>query len=224
MPGASLKSMADIIPTVVPKTLDDVVKARKRYPFAASLHVDIADGIFAPNTTWAISPTEKLPEAAAANYEVHLMVQNPLQAGLSFARAGASRIIGHVEAFDHAERAQEAFDMWQKAGAKEVGIAILMETSLEELTFYVGLCDFVHMMTIATIGKQGIPFDPRSIERVATLHKRYPHITISVDGGESKDTIGQLLDAGATRFCVGSALSKAKDAEKEFARLQKIAA
>jgi ribulose-phosphate 3-epimerase len=216
--------MADIIPTVVPKSLDDIARARKRYPFAASLHVDVADGVFAPNTTWSISPSEKLPDAAAANYEVHLMVQNPLQAGLSFARAGAMRIIGHVEAFDHAERAQEAFDMWQKAGAKEVGIAVLMETSLEELTMYVGLCDFVHMMTIATIGKQGIPFDPRSLERVATFHKRYPRVTISVDGGGSKDTIEGLLHAGATRFCVGSALTKAKDPEKEFARLQKIAA
>lgn len=217
--------MMEIVPTVVPKSLEDVVAARKRYgAFAPALHVDIADGIFAPNTTWSVSPVEKLPDAATANYEVHLMVQNPLQAGLSFARAGARRIIGHVEAFDHAERVQEAFDMWQKAGAKEVGIAVLMETPLEELTVYVGLCDFVHMMTIATIGKQGIPFDPRSIERVAMFHTRYPHVTISVDGGESKDTIGKLIAAGATRFCVGSALSKAKDPEKEFARLQKIAA
>jgi len=214
---------ADIIPTVVPKSLDDVARARKRYPFAASLHVDIADGVFAPNTTWTVGPVEKLPDAGAANYEVHLMVQNPLQAGLSFARAGARRIIGHVEAFDHAERAQEAFDMWQKAGAKEVGIAILLETPLEELTFYVGLCDFVHMMTIASIGKQGIPFDQRSVERVTTLHKRYPHVTISVDGGENARTIEKLTEAGATRFCVGSVLAKARNPEKEFARLQAAA-
>lgn len=216
--------MIEIIPTVVPKSLDDVALARKRYgAFAPALHIDIADGIFAHNTTWSVSPVEKLPDAATVRYEVHLMVQNPLQAGLSFARAGAQRIIGHVEAFDHAERAQEAFDMWQKAGAKEVGIAILMETPLEELTFYASLCDFVHMMTIASIGKQGIPFDPRSIDRVATLHKRYPHVTISVDGGGSKDTIDGLLHAGATRFCVGSVLAKAKNPAKEYARLAAVA-
>lgn len=223
MQGASQNSMLEIVPTVVPKSLTDVVDARARYSFAPSLHIDIADGIFAPNTTWSLGPTEKLPDATAAEYEVHLMVHNPLQTGLSFARAGAKRIIGHIESFDHAERAREAFDMWQHGGAKETGVAILLDTPLEELTFYVELCDFVHMMTIAKIGKQGAAFDERSIERVAAVRKRYPHVTISVDGGGSKDTISDLVRAGASRLCVGSALAKAKDPEKEFARLQQVA-
>lgn len=210
----------EIIPTVVPKSIDDIVAARKRYgAFAPTLHIDIVDGVFAPNTTWMIGPTEKLPDATTTKYEVHLMVQNPLQSGLNFARAGASRIIAHVEAFDNAERAREAFDMWTRAGAKETGIAILLDTPLEELTFYLELCDFVHMMTIAKIGKQGFKFDERSIERVKEVHKRYPRITISTDGGETEENIDDLARAGATRFCVGSALMKAKDPRKEYARL-----
>ena len=216
--------MIEIIPTVVPQSLDDVVAARERYgAFAPSLHIDIVDGIFAPNKTWMPSPVEKLLDASIINYEIHLMVENPLQIGLTFARAGASRIIGHIEAFPNAECAREAFDMWQKAGAKETGIAILLDTPLEEITFYLDLCDFVHLMTIAKVGRQGFKFDERSIERVAEIHTRYPHVTISVDGGETKDTVDDLARAGATRFCVGSALAKAKDPEKAYAQLRNAA-
>ena len=209
----------EIIPTVVPSSLDDILVARKKYPFARSLHIDIADGRFAPNTTWTLRPGEKLPDAAQVEYEVHLMIENPLQAGLTFARAGASRIIGHIEAFDNAERAREAFAMWSAAGAKESGIAILMDTPLEELQMYVQLCDFVHLMTIAKIGKQGYAFDERSLERITTVHKRFPQITISVDGGETKSVMEDVARAGASRFCVGSALSKAKDPEKTYLQL-----
>jgi len=212
--------MLEIIPTVVPKVFEDVVEARKRFgAFAPTLHIDAADGIFAPNKTWMPLSGEKLPDAASIKYEAHLMIDNPLSIGVAFARAGATRVIGHVEAFNNAECAQEAFDMWQKAGAKEVGVAILLETRLEELASYAQLCDFVHMMTIAKIGRQGFPFDPKSIERIKEVRSRYPNMLISVDGGETEDNVSDLAHAGATRFCIGKALAKAKDPAKEYSRL-----
>ena len=216
--------MPEIIPTVVPAALADVAAARERYGLITpNIHIDIADGVFAPNSTWTIDPAERLPEAGSAVYEVHLMVAHPLQSGLSFVRAGAKRVMAHVETFDHAEQASEVFDMWQRAGVQEVGIAILLTTPLEELSFYLQLADFVHVMTIEKIGKQGIPFDPRGVDRVAQLRAKYPDLTISTDGGGNADTIEALARAGATRFCVGSALAKAKSPEKEFARLMQVA-
>ena len=210
----------EIIPTVVPLSFEDVVGARKRYgAFAPSLHVDASDGIFASNKTWLPLSGEKFPDAQTIHYEAHLMVDNPLSIGVSFARAGATRIIGHIEAFNNAENAQEAFDMWTRAGATEVGVAILLDTPLDDLAPYVQLCDFVHMMTIAKIGRQGIRFEEAAIQRVHDVHERYPHITISTDGGEKEDNIERLARAGATRFCVGSALMKAKDPQKTYSQL-----
>ncbi|HWO07480.1 MAG TPA: hypothetical protein VNM40_02755 [Candidatus Paceibacterota bacterium] len=212
--------MSEIIPTVVPSAFIDVTAAKDRYgAFASSLHIDAADGVFAPNTTWLPVNGEKLPDSGRIMYEAHLMIEHPLSAGVSFARAGAKRVIGHIEAFENAECAREAFDMWQKAGATEMGVAILLSTPLEELAPYLSLCDFVHMMTIEKIGKQGAQFDERSIERVEAVHARYPHITISVDGGGNVKTIDVLAHAGASRFCAGSALAKAKDPAKEYSRL-----
>lgn len=209
----------EIVPTVVPVVLQDVTDAARRYAFAKLLHLDIADGIFAPNTTWTLLPGEVLPEREEIRYEVHFMVEHPLQPGLTFARAGAKRLIAHIESFPHAERASDTFDMWRKAGAEEIGVAMLLDTSLDDLHAYVELTDFVHVMTIAKIGKQGFPFDERSIERVAEIHAQYPDLPISTDGGGGEESIRKLERAGASRFCIGSALAKATDPEAEYSRL-----
>ncbi len=212
--------MIEIIPTVVPQSFDDIIAAKARYfAFSKNMHIDAVDGIFAPNRTWMPLSGEKLPEAASILYEAHLMIDNPLSYGVSFARAGARRIIAHVESFNNAECAQEAFDMWQKAGAKEVGVAINFDTRLEELAPYAVLCDFVHMMTIKEIGKQGSSFEESSVDRVAQIRARYPDLTISVDGGGGTKNIPILESAGATRFCIGTALAKAKDPAKEYSLL-----
>lgn len=212
--------MIEIIPTVVPERFDDIVAAKNRYSaFARTLHVDATDGMFALNKTWLPFGGEKLPESTAIYYEAHLMIKNPLSFGVAFARAGAKRITGHIEAFANAECAREAFAMWRKAGAEEVGVAILLTTRLEEIASYMDLCDFVHVMTIDEIGKQGVSFSDRGIERVSKLKKHYPDVVISVDGGVTSENIGELLSVGAERFCIGSALSKSRNPEKEYKRL-----
>jgi ribulose-phosphate 3-epimerase len=216
--------MIEIVPTVVPRIFDDVLEARKRYgAFAPTLHIDATDGVFAQSRTWLPLSGEKLPEAAVQKYEAHLMIENPLSIGVAFARAGAHRIIGHVEAFNNAECAREAFAMWEKAGAREVGIAIRLETPLEDLVPYLQLCDFVHVMTVASIGAQGGRFEEQSLERIGDIRARFPHLTISSDGGETVDSVDDLSRVGVTRFCIGAALAKAKDPEKEYARLEKAA-
>lgn len=210
----------EIIPTVVPDIFQDVLDARKRYAFATSLHIDAVDGTFAPGKTWLPLGGERLIDAKTTCYEAHLMIENPLSMGLAFVRAGVRRIIGHVEAFNHSEHAQETMGMWQKAGADDVGVAILMDTPLSELSPYASLIDTVLVMTISSIGKQGAPFDERAIGRISEIHARFPELTIAVDGGVSKSNIERLAEAGATRFCVGSALTKAKEPEQLFITLR----
>lgn len=202
----------EIIPTVVPDSLDAVVQARDQYaPYVQALHIDTADGRFAPNETWAPHSGETLPDPKETYYEAHMMVKNPLAAGSAFAHAGARRIVGHVETFANAESAREAFKMWRGAGAKEVGLGILFGTPLEVLEPYLPLCDCIIMMTIARIGTQGIPFEEGAVARVEALHARHPKLLISVDGGVSAKNISALARAGARRFSVGSAIAKSPD-------------
>jgi len=151
------------------------------------------------------------------------MVKDVSEIGGLLAQAGCTRIIAHVETLDSATKAQEIFDSWRKNGAREIGIAILADTPLETLEAYSDLCQSVTVMSIASIGKQGIPFDERAYGRVADLHARYPDLVIEVDGGVSETQIATLARAGATRFSVGSAIAKASDPAAMYQKLKTIA-
>ena len=214
----------EIIPTIVPDSFSDLVeKQLKLAQFTSAIHIDITDGVFAPDTTWLPTAEDSLPDAAAIFYESHLMVSEPQEIGTMFAKAGARRVIGHVEAFGDASAVEKAFNAWHSAGATEVGLGILFDTPLLAIEPYVSMCDSVLIMTIATIGKQGIPFDPRGIERVREMHKRFPDLTIAVDGGVSEENIAELVKAGASRLSVGSAISRAHEPRAVYNRLLELA-
>ena len=206
---------------MVPDSLENVLRVRNKYAhFAHTLHVDVCDGVFAPNRTWFPSPDEKLPNLDSTHYEIHLMVSDPKTVGLAFAKAGASTLLGHVEAIESPEAGHEIIGSWRSAGVKRIGIASLLQTPLEKLDPYIVASDTILLMTIASIGTQGIPYDERGAKRVEELHKKYPDLAIEVDGGVSHRNIRDLAKAGARRFCVGSALSRSEDPQLDYAKLK----
>ena len=214
--------MIEIIPTIVPASLADVGEVSKRYgSFTSFFQIDVADGVFAPNTTWLPSKGDVLPEAYG--YEVHLMVNDPGAVGTLFAKAGARALIPHIETFSDIESAKRLFKEWRDTGVRSVGIAVLLRTPLDSIAPYLPLVDFVQLMTIASIGVQGIPYDTSAPARVGEFHKRYPEVLISVDGGVSASNIGELARAGASHFGVGSAISRAPDPGGAYQRLKSLA-
>ncbi|MFZ2555472.1 MAG: hypothetical protein WAZ27_01355 [Minisyncoccia bacterium] len=204
-------NMKEVIPTIVPNSFDEISSFVSAYPFASSIHLDAADGAFAPNITWMPEEGEMLPNADSLFYEAHLMVSEPASVGLRYAHAGAKRIIAHIEAFTHPADVPHAVAAWKAAGADEVGLAITIDTPLEDLTPYVPLLDCLLIMTIAKIGTQGNIFDVRGIERLETLHGRFPGLILQADGGITEENAADVARAGATRLCVGSALSHAEN-------------
>ena len=217
--------MIEIIPTVVPHSLSDIeATADACSAFARVLHVDIADGMFARNVTWPYSAPAMLDAAMLGDFralgmqvEVHLMVENPRELGSLCAQAGALRIIGHIEVMKG--NAAEVFGEWKKSGAKEVGLGILFQTPLNVLDPHLSNCDVVQMMTIASIGMQGIPYETSAPARIEKLYVGHPDLLIGVDGGVSEKNIVELTKAGARRFCAGSALSTSADPAASYRNL-----
>src|SRR5581483_11765654 len=77
-------------------------------PFAKTVHIDILDGKFAPNTTF-LDPAPFAKFSKDFTLEAHLMVEEPTHYLKSFADAGFRRFIGHVEKMsDQAEFVAEA--------------------------------------------------------------------------------------------------------------------
>lgn len=217
--------MIEILPTCVPANGGDVKGCAEAIrQFAPSLHLDIDDGIFTHALTW---PYERpgvwsgiaAPVSPDIGIEAHLMVQEGGEIGCAFARAGARRIVGHLEGFADAATALEALGAWREAGAGEAGLALLLSTPLDAVAPLVAACDVLHLMTIAEVGTQGIPYDPRAASRVRDARARFPDALISVDGGVSLGNIGDLARAGARRFGVGSAIFGSPDPAKAYAEL-----
>ena len=215
----------EIIPTCVPTEAADLSRgAAAIRSFAHAIHIDVVDGLFAPTYTWPYSGkgsfgTFDLSGAGELVKEVHLMVAEPRAIGTAFAKAGAFRIIGHVEAFSSENGAHSTLAEWKKSGASEVGLGILMGTPFEVLEHHLLIVDVVHMMSISSIGTQGIPYDPEAPARIAEFHKKHPEVPLSVDGGVSASNIADLVRAGVRRFGVGSAIAKAADSEKAYREL-----
>ena len=199
--------------------------------FAGVVQIDIADGVFAPVTSWPYryNQTQELesraheraplPYADTVQYEAHLMVADPVRIGELLALVGVSRLVPHVEAFADPDSVRSAFLRWKDAGAREIGLAILIDTPLDALDPFVADCDVVQIMSIAKIGAQGQSFDERALQRVEELHAKYPDTMVAVDGGVSEKNIEMLVRAGANRLCVGSAISQSPDPARSYAAI-----
>jgi len=229
--------MIEIIPTnTCPPDFAELIKRSGFFAqFAEWVQLDISDGAFTPIRSWPYGEGQwaelerlaagalELPSAPPLRYETHLMVEEPRELGLRLAEAGIVRIIGHVEAFSDEKEILSALDSWRGAGAAEVGLALLLDTPLPVLLPMITACDVVQVMSIATLGKQGAPYDARAVARIKELHTKYPELVISVDGGVSEKNIAELARAGASRFGVGSAITKAPDPKAAYLNLKATA-
>jgi len=184
----------EIIPGILEQNWDAIEKKIALVkPFAQSIHIDLLDGIFAPNKTFFDpKPFEKYTKDIC--FELHMMVDNPVQYLKPWADAGFQRFIGQIENMpDIAEFVAEA----ELLG--EVGLALDTPTAVEKLAINLNDLDFVFVMTVkAGFSKQS--FLPEMLEKVKQLRQKAEFLPLEVDGGINDLTLPLALQAGATRF------------------------
>ncbi|MFZ2593507.1 MAG: hypothetical protein WAX38_01895 [Minisyncoccia bacterium] len=193
-----------------------------------SIHIDVCDGVFTPDTTYPYSDVAKydmaehgvIPQGIFT--EAHLMVLDPFQIGCEYARKGVTRLIAHREVFESDEDVLKTFDMWQSRGA-ESALSILFETPIETILSLARhpLVKHIQLMSISPIGVQGTLFDPRTLEKIKLLRSAVPECVITIDGGMNRDTICPVLRAGANRCVIGSAIIKQQDPVRAYEGLLK---
>ncbi|MDO8561792.1 MAG: hypothetical protein Q7S05_03115 [bacterium] len=229
--------MIEIIPTnTCPPDFAELSRRSESFAkFSPHVQLDIDDGVFAPAISWPYQNgqwdeleemalrSQALPFSETMKYETHLMVEDPFHLGELLARMDSMRLLPHIESFEDEQSAKDAFAAWRAAGAKEIGLAILIDTPLSALNALIPLCTVVQVMSIAKLGAQGASFDARATDRIKELHATYPDLMISVDGGVSESNIGDLVRAGARRFGVGSAISRAAEPAAAYSRLKSTA-
>ncbi len=169
------------------------------------------------NTNY-LESEENFPLWEEFNFEVDLMLPNQLQVAQSMVQLGAARIVVHASGGEVHE-ALAALQVYRTGDfAVEVGVALRSVDTPETLKAFAGLYDYVQVMGIAVEGSQGQPPDERAISLVRALREATPGMLIQVDGAVAP-RVKELVEAGASRLVVGSAIVNAdnpKTAHKEI--------
>jgi ribulose-phosphate 3-epimerase len=209
--------MNRIIPSII---ADNFTGIKEKIDYLEGLvpmaQVDIADGIFAPNTTWQ-NPEDLDEVHGRIKLEAHLMVVKP-EAIIRQWFDKVDSIVIHLESTDQVE---VILDL-AKSIKTRIGLALKMETSLEDLYPLISDIHFVQLMAIDKLGFYGQSFVPLVIEKIKTLHHHCPDLSIQIDGGIDLNTGRQVIDAGADKLIVGTAFWQADDRQrtiKEFNQL-----
>lgn len=167
------------------------------------LHLDVMDGVFAPNISFGADLVEKLRPYSRAAFDVHLMIADPASSIRRFAAAGADRITVHIEGTIHVHR---LIAMIRTEGLK-AGVAINPGTAVGALDALAPMVDQVLVMSVDP-GFGGQRFIDGSVEKVAKLRALRGGLgfLIGVDGGVNPANAAELARAGADVLVAGAAV------------------
>ena len=194
-------------------------------PYADVLHVDVADGHFAPSFLFfpdlvaAIRKTTRLP------IHVHLMADDGVLLSQidQFAEAGGDLISIHLE---NAEVVEAALDRLQ---AKRVaaGMVVKVETPIADVSRFLPRLRFLTLLG-TSIGVKGQRLDCAACDRLREakrliVESRGEHrIVLAADGGIREQTVQDLRAAGAESLVLGSLAFRAPELASRMAWLRAI--
>ncbi|HHW69799.1 MAG TPA: ribulose-phosphate 3-epimerase [Clostridiales bacterium] len=174
------------------------------------IHIDIMDGHFVPNLTIGPPIVRAIRHITDVPFDVHLMMDNPMDFVDEFIKAGADSITVHAEVLPHLHRAV----MYIKEKGVNVGVALNPSTPIDVLDYVLDEIDMVLIMTVNP-GFGGQDFIPSMLDKITLLKdmiiSKDTDVHIQVDGGISLENIHTVSSAGADIFVAGSAIFSASD-------------
>ena len=177
---------------------------------AEMAHIDVMDGMFVPNMSFAFPIIASLKKVTDIFLDVHLMIEKPERYIDRFIDSGADLITFHLEATDDVDA---CIEMIRKRGVK-VSISVKPNTPIEAVYPYLDRCDMILVMTVEP-GYGGQSLIPFCLDKVKTLReeitKRGLDVDIQVDGGINNKTAADAVSAGANVLVAGSAVFNLKD-------------
>ena len=181
------------------------------------LHLDIMDGNFVPNISFGPSLVKQLRPLSTLCFDVHLMLNEPMDYFKSFIRAGADMITFHVES---QVDIPEALSQLRDAGVK-AGLVVKPGTPVQEVFPFLPELDMVLIMSVEP-GFGGQSFMHECMSKVQVLREKAgPDFDIQVDGGIDAETVSIAAAAGANIMVAGSSVFGKENRAEAIAELRR---
>ena len=175
------------------------------------LHIDVADGHFAPALLFFPDLVARIREASAIPIHVHLMIADVILIDQidQFAEAGADLISVH------AENGNAAAGLDRIAGhGLKAGMVLKVDTPVITASPHLTRLDMLTLLGTA-IGVKGQSLNERAPARLkearALIKETGRRIVLAADGGIRDNTVPVLREAGAETVVMGSLAFGAPD-------------
>ena len=179
------------------------------------IHIDIMDGKFVPNNTLEKFDMNKISKYSNKNFDVHLMVENPIDYITYFITPLTDYISIHLES----KGIDQSLKSIKENGIK-CGLAINPDTKIQKLYPFLEIIDMVIIMSVFP-GKGGQKFIENTYNKVETLRNHDKNIDISVDGGVGSSNSKILISKGASTLVSGSYLMKSDNINNSIKNMLK---
>jgi len=173
------------------------------------IHLDVMDHHFVPNLSFGTIPCQALRDfGITTEIDVHLMVDEPENYIEVFAKAGATRLTFHPETTNNPDIVLQKI----KDAGMEVGLAFNPDKPIAIPDALLASLDLVLIMSVFP-GFGGQSFIKETLGKIKETRQRLNQLDsdtlIAVDGGVKINNIGDVANAGANYFVVGSGLFSA---------------
>ncbi|MDP3991761.1 MAG: ribulose-phosphate 3-epimerase [Candidatus Colwellbacteria bacterium] len=209
-----------IIPSINCRDFETAaVQAKRISEFSEWAHIDVGDGVFTPNVSWGnVEEFSFLAtELPLLRFEVHLMVVGPERVMEQWLKAGAERVVIHLEAMSDPHFVLET----AKRHEGGVMLAINPQTSVEMFLPYLNSFSAFQVLAVSP-GPSGQKFNLEALEKIKFLRERAPNAIIEVDGGINPETAKLVKEAGAGILVSGSYIMNSPDPKGAYEELQRI--
>lgn len=211
-----------IVPTLLTHSFKEFKdKLELISPYFNLVQVDCMDNKFVKNKTYYDLAKIKTLKFYKGDYELHLMVNNPLTVIKKWERfKKLKKVIFHYEAM---KDDQAVFDLIEyiKKKKKQVGLAINPETPVNKIIKFLSELDLVFLLGVKP-GWGGQELKKDVLNKAKLVQLKYPKLDIEIDGGGNLENLEKIIDSGVNIIAAGTMIFGAEDVEKRVKEVKEV--